>query len=137
MTAIHNKHVLVTGGASGIGRLLALRCAALGASVTIWDLDAAGAEAAAAEAAAGGAGGARAFTCDVSDREQVYARADEVRAAAGDVDVLVNSAGIVSGRPLLELSDEGIERTFAVNTLALFTRTSTSPAAERTSSARA
>ncbi len=120
MTAIHNKHVLVTGGASGIGRLLALRCAALGATVTIWDLDAAGAKAAAAEAAARGAGGAHAFACDVSDRKQVYARADEVRAAAGDVDVLVNNAGIVSGQPLLDLPDEKIERTFAVNTLALF-----------------
>ena len=43
MTAIHNKHVLVTGGASGIGRLLALGCASLGATVTIWDLDAEGA----------------------------------------------------------------------------------------------
>jgi all-trans-retinol dehydrogenase (NAD+) len=39
---------------------------------------------------------------------------------AGDVDVLVNNAGVVTGRPLLELSDEHIERTFAVNTLALF-----------------
>ena len=120
MTAIHNKHVLVTGGASGIGRLLALRCAELGATVTIWDLDAAGAEAAAAEAAARGAGGAHAFACDVSDREEVYARAEEVRAAAGDVDVLVNNAGIINGQPLLELPDEKIERTFAVNTLALF-----------------
>ena len=74
----------------------------------------------AAEAAEYGASGAQAFACDVSDREQVYARADEVRAAAGDVDVLVNNAGVVSGRPLLELSDEAIERTFGVNTLALF-----------------
>ena len=99
MTAIHNKHVLVTGGASGIGRLLALGCAKLGATVTIWDLDASGAGNVALEAAELGATGARAFVCDVSDREQVYARADEVRAAAGDVDVLVNNAGIVSGRP--------------------------------------
>ena len=120
MTAIHNKHVLVTGGASGIGRLLVLGCARLGATVTIWDLDAAGAENVALEAAELGAAGARAFVCDVSDREQVYARADEVRAAAGDVDVLVNNAGIVSGRPLLELPDERIEKTFGVNTLALF-----------------
>jgi all-trans-retinol dehydrogenase (NAD+) len=120
VTAVHNKHVLITGGASGIGRLLVRRSASFGATVTIWDLDAAGAEEAAAEAAALGAGDARAFACDVSDREQVYARADEVRAAAGDVDVLVNNAGVVSGRPLLELSDEHIERTFAVNTLALF-----------------
>jgi all-trans-retinol dehydrogenase (NAD+) len=50
----------------------------------------------------------------------VYALADDVRAVAGDVDVLVNSAGVVSGRPLLELSDECIEQTFAVNSLALF-----------------
>ena len=120
MTAVHNKHVLITGGASGIGRLLALGCASLGATVTIWDLDGGGAEDVALEATAAGASGAHAFACDVSDREQVYARADEVRAAAGDVDVLVNNAGIVSGRPLLELPDERIERTFAVNTLALF-----------------
>lgn len=120
MTAIHNKHVLITGGASGLGRLLALRCAALGAAVTIWDLDGAGADAAAKEAAAAGAAGALALACDVSDRDQVYACADETRAGAGDVDILVNNAGVVSGRPLLELADETIERTFAVNTLALY-----------------
>jgi all-trans-retinol dehydrogenase (NAD+) len=120
VTAIHNKHVLVTGGARGIGRLLVLGCASLGAAVTIWDLDAEAAEGVAAEAAELGASGAHAFACDVSDRAQVYARADEVRATAGDVDVLVNNAGIVSGKPLLDLPDEHIEKTFAVNTLALF-----------------
>ena len=130
MTAIHNKHVLVTGGASGIGRLLVLGCAKLGATVTIWDLDAAGAENVALEAAELGASRARAFVCDVSDREQVYARANEVRAAAGDVDVLVNNAGIVSGRPLLELPDERIEKTFGVNTLALFWTDQGVPAAD-------
>jgi all-trans-retinol dehydrogenase (NAD+) len=36
------------------------------------------------------------------------------------VDILVNNAGIVSGKPLLEIPDEAIERTFQVNTLALF-----------------
>ena len=97
MTALHNKHVLVTGGASGIGRLIVLGCARVGASVTIWDLDAEGADRVALEAAEAGASSAHAFACDVSDREQVYARADETRAAAGDVDVLVNNAGIVSG----------------------------------------
>ena len=44
MTTINNKHVLITGGASGLGRLLALRCAGLGATVTLWDVNAAGAE---------------------------------------------------------------------------------------------
>lgn len=120
MTALHNKHVLVTGGASGIGRLLVLGCARVGASVTVWDLDADGAGRVALEALEAGASAAHALACDVSDREQVYARADEVRAQAGDVDVLINNAGIVSGRPLLDLPDDKIERTFAVNTLALF-----------------
>ena len=127
MTTINNKHVLITGGASGLGRLLALRCAELGASVTIWDLDAAGGKAVAAEAqaaaAGAGAGGSstfRTFACDVGDREQVSARAAEVLAAVGPEDILVNNAGIVSGKPLLELPDERIELTFRVNALALF-----------------
>jgi all-trans-retinol dehydrogenase (NAD+) len=120
VTALHNKHVLVTGGARGIGRLLVLGCARVGAAVTVWDLDAEGAERAAMEAREAGAAEAHAFACDVSDREQVYARADEVRSSAGDVDVLVNNAGIVNGKPLLDLPDDEIERTFAVNSLALF-----------------
>jgi all-trans-retinol dehydrogenase (NAD+) len=97
-----------------------LGCARVGAAVTVWDLDEDGASRVAMEASEAGATAAHSFACDVSDREQVYERADEVRARAGDVDVLVNNAGIVSGRPLLDLPDENIERTFAVNTLALF-----------------
>jgi all-trans-retinol dehydrogenase (NAD+) len=120
VTTINNKHVLITGGASGLGRRLVLRCAEMGAAVTILDLDEAGAMAAAAEAAARGAGPARAFACDVGDRVQVAACATDVLAAQGPVDILVNNAGVVSGRPLLELTDEHIERTFRVNTLALF-----------------
>jgi all-trans-retinol dehydrogenase (NAD+) len=120
VTTINNKHVLITGGASGIGRRLAVRCAGLGATVTIWDLNEAGAQAAAEEAAAQGAGGTLSFACDVGDREQVRARAEDVASAAGPVDVLVNNAGVVSGATLLDLADEGIERTFRVNTLALF-----------------
>ncbi len=120
MTALHNKHVLVTGGARGIGRLLVLGCARVGAAVTVWDQDGEGAERVALEALEAGASAAHAFSCDVGDREQVYARAGEVRGVAGDVDVLVNNAGVVSGRPLLELPDDKIESTFRVNTLALF-----------------
>ena len=71
MTTIASKHVLVTGGASGLGRGLALRCAALGATVSVLDLNEAGAEEAAATAAAQGADSAAGYGCDVGDREQV------------------------------------------------------------------
>jgi len=120
VTAISNKHVLITGGASGLGRLLALRCAELGATLSVWDLDEAGAQATAAAAADLGLGRARAFACDVGARDQVLQRAAETMQTQGPVDILVNNAGVVSGRPLLELSAEHIERTFRVNTLALF-----------------
>jgi all-trans-retinol dehydrogenase (NAD+) len=120
VTTIAGKHVLITGGASGIGHGLALRCAAMGADVSILDLDETGAEAAAADAAEHGAGHAGGYACDVGDRGQVAAVAARVLATGGPVDIVVNNAGVVSGRPLLELSEEQIEATFRVNTLAAF-----------------
>jgi len=120
MTTIASKHVLITGGASGIGRGLALRCAALGADVTILDVDERGAMDAAAAASEGCACHAAGYACDVGDRDQVAAVAGRVLADAGPVDILINNAGVVSGKPLLELSDEQIERTFRVNALAPF-----------------
>src|SRR5690606_26750936 len=120
MSEIAGRHALVTGGASGIGRLVALRLAALGGRVTVWDLRPDALAAVVAELEKAGREPARGFACDVSRREEVYRVAAETIAAAGPVDILVNNAGVVSGRPLLEIPDEQIERTFAVNTLALF-----------------
>jgi all-trans-retinol dehydrogenase (NAD+) len=120
MTTIGSKHVLVTGGASGLGRGVALRCAALGATVSVLDIDEAGAQGAAAAAAAQGAGPAAGYGCDVGDAAQVADVAARVARAAGPVDILVSNAGVVSGRALLELTDEQIERTFRVNVLAQF-----------------
>ena len=120
MTTIEGATALITGGASGIGQLVAERLSRQGATVVIWDLDQARADAAAAEIAASSGRKAYAYACDVTDREQVYAVADAVRADVGDVDIVVNNAGVVSGRPLLEIPDEKIELTFKVNTLALY-----------------
>lgn len=106
MTDLAGARILITGAASGMGRLLARRVAERGARVVAWDLD----------GAMAGLDVERADVCDVSDRAAVAELAREV----GPVDVLVNNAGVVSGRPLLELADEQIERTFAVNALALF-----------------
>jgi all-trans-retinol dehydrogenase (NAD+) len=58
--------------------------------------------------------------CDVARRQEVYQTAEEMNAAFGPVDILINNAGIVSGQGLLDLPDEEIEATFAVNTLSLF-----------------
>jgi all-trans-retinol dehydrogenase (NAD+) len=119
MTAIRGKHVLITGGASGIGRLMAARTAKLGATVTVLDVAAGELQRTVAEIDAGRQM-VRGYVCDVGDRIAVNRVAARVIEEAGPVDILVNNAGVVSGRRLLELSDEQIERTLRVNTLALF-----------------
>lgn len=119
MSEIVGRHVLITGGASGIGRLMAQKLAARGARISIWDIDRGRLDEVVA-ALASASEIARGFRCDVSLREEVYRVAAETVAAAGPVDILINNAGIVSGRSFLDLPDEKIEATFAINTLSLF-----------------
>ena len=60
------------------------------------------------------------YACNVADSQKVYEMAAKVKQEVGMVDMLVNNAGIVSGKPFLQLSEEQIKRTFDVNTLAHF-----------------
>ncbi len=119
MTDVAGKNVLITGGASGIGRLMAQKLARAGATVVLWDLDQARLdEVVAAIKRAGGK--AHGYVCDVANKKTVARVAEEVRREVGFVEVLVNNAGVVSGDTLLDLSDKKIETTFGVNALALF-----------------
>jgi all-trans-retinol dehydrogenase (NAD+) len=120
MSEIRGRHIVVTGGASGLGRLLVRALAGLGGRVTVWDVHAENLASTLAELAQLGPEKSHGFLCDVSNRARVYEAATATTAAAGPVDVLVNNAGVVSGRALLDIPDESIERTFAINTLSLF-----------------
>ncbi|GAB1482653.1 3-ketoacyl-ACP reductase [Treponema sp.] len=119
MKSIQNQLALVTGGASGIGRLVALGLAEKGARVAIWDLNEAALRSLEAEARSRGLV-IKGYLCDVSNRAQVYERATELTADMGPLDILINNAGVVSGSKFLETSDEKIEKTMQVNTLSLF-----------------
>lgn len=119
MTRFQGSHVLITGAASGLGRLLALGAARRGARVTLLDRDESGLGSV-CEAVQAQGGDAEGFVVDLASREAVQGTCAEVLRTRGEVDVLVNNAGIVSGKPLLECSDEAIERTFQVNALACF-----------------
>ncbi len=114
MNNIHGQVALVTGGASGIGRLVALLLAARGARVIIWDLNPEGLKAIEDEGRKLGYS-ITGMVCDVSDRAAVYRQAAAAAAAVGPVDILVNNAGIVSGGPFLATSDERILKTMEVN----------------------
>ena len=120
MRDLQQRVAVITGGASGIGRLMALEAADLGGRVSIWDIHAGNLEKVVAELNARGREPARGYICDVARRERVYAAAEETRGAGGPVDIVINNAGVVSGLGLLDIPDEKIEATFAVNTLSLF-----------------
>ena len=57
---------------------------------------------------------------DVSSREAIYEAAEVVKREVGKVDILINNAGIVSGKKFVDVSDAQIEKTFQVNALANF-----------------
>ena len=102
---------VVTGGASGIGAAIAERYVASGARVMILDRDQ---EAAAAAAERIGTG-AHAQACDVTSTASVREAVRAVLAEAGQIDILVNSAGVALLAPAAELSDEQWDTTLAVN----------------------
>lgn len=120
MSDVAGKNILITGGSSGIGRLVALRMAQLGGTVVVWDIDLEGLDNLVAELNSVGDRPAHAYLCDVSDRQSVYDTAARVQREVGPVEILINSAGVVSGKSFLELSDSQIERTLRVNTMSLF-----------------
>jgi short-subunit dehydrogenase len=119
MTTFRDHTILVTGAASGLGRLMSRTMAAEGGRLVLWDVDAAGLQATRTELGSSGASVAT-YVCDLSDRAAIAAVAARTLADCGPIDILVNNAGVVSGKTLLDASDRDIERTFAVNALALF-----------------
>lgn len=104
------KTVIVTGGAHGFGRAIALGFAERGAIVHVCDVN----EEGLAETVRLCGDKARAHRLDVGDRSAVQATV----AAIGDVDILVNNAGGVRGqvgRPIEEISEEDWKAIFDVN----------------------
>jgi len=119
--SVKGEVVLITGAASGLGRRMAIKFAALGAKLVLWDVNEAGLSEVAKKITESG-GTASTYKCDISKKENVYSTAAKVKADAGRVDILINNAGIVHGKSILadDWSDEKAELTMAINTNAHF-----------------
>lgn len=113
-TDLTGKTAIVTGSGSGIGREIALTLASHGASITVADLNEAGAEAVAREISDAG-GSARAVRVNVTDSAQVDSMVAAAVGAYGKVDALVNVAGFGFNSRIVDMLEEDWDRVLDVN----------------------
>jgi len=111
---LSGKTAIVTGGASGIGQAVALGLAASGADVVIADLNKASAEAMVPRIAGLGRR-AYSISMDVTQPKQVADLLEESRVQLGDIDILVNAAGINVRGDSVDISDDAINQVLQVN----------------------
>ena len=116
---VRDKSIIVTGGASGIGRALCIGLAAEGGAIAVCDRDLDGAEATAARVRAQG-GTATPIQVDVARASQVEDMVRRVLGAYGKIDVLVNAAGIFPRNTVLEMSEEEWRQVLDVNLTGAF-----------------
>lgn len=114
MSRLAGRKIIITGGASGIGRATARLFRREGATVAILDQSDNAAKTAADEI------GAIAITCDVSDPVSIAASVNTAADAMGGLDGLVNAAGILSKTGLADTTAEVFSRTVAVNLTGTF-----------------
>ncbi|KFO91091.1 Epidermal retinol dehydrogenase 2, partial [Buceros rhinoceros silvestris] len=117
---VSGEIVLITGAGSGIGRLLSLKFASLGATVVLWDINQEGLKETSRLARESGAERVHCYLCDCSKRQDIYRAADQVKKEVGDVTILVNNAGIVTGKRFIYSPDPLVEKTMEVNITAHF-----------------
>ncbi|MBK6408111.1 MAG: SDR family oxidoreductase [Flavobacteriales bacterium] len=113
MKDLSGKVVMITGGASGIGKIMARLMLERQAKVVIWDIDQASIDKTISEFS--NQGEVFGFKVDVSNAEQVRETAARVKQEIGVVDVVINSAGVVVGKLFHDHTVADIARTLNIN----------------------
>ncbi|MEQ5835155.1 SDR family oxidoreductase [Marinobacter mangrovi] len=103
MKELQNKVAVVTGAGSGIGRALAAKLASRGCRLALSDVNEAGLK---ETAAACSAVEVKTYKLDVSDRDAIYAHAEEVARDFGQVNLVINNAGVALSASVREMTDE-------------------------------
>lgn len=115
---LKSQKILITGAGSGVGRQLAIEFSKHSVYLILLDInkeylmD--------TKNMLDHRSSAFCYNCDITDRKKVYEVADKIKKEIGDVDIVVNNAGIVNGKYLMDLPDEMIVKTIEVNSVAHF-----------------
>lgn len=118
MGKFNDKRVLITGGASGIGRLMGAMALDKGANtLVIWDINQQSIDDTVAELTLKGE--VVGYRVDVSDEQSVIDAAKAVKEQVGDIDILINCAGIITSNKTFDnYTTAEIHRTMNINTIA-------------------
>lgn len=114
MQNLKNKVALITGARQGMGKSHAIALAKQGAKVVVTDINQADCQKVVDEIKNSG-GKAIAFKLDVSDKSEVDSVVAGIIKKFGQLDILINNAGIAQFKPFLELSEEDWDRTIDIN----------------------
>ena len=116
MTNLQSKTILITGGASGIGKIMARLLLERKAKVIIWDINQENIDFTIAELSSKGS--IIGYYADISNRNQIEETAKKVKQEIGIIDVLINNAGIIVGKYFNEHSMDDISKTMEINATA-------------------
>ncbi|XP_026528391.1 estradiol 17-beta-dehydrogenase 11-like, partial [Notechis scutatus] len=117
--SVAGEIVLITGAASGIGKLIAFEFAKQRSRLVLWDINKSGIEETAEDCRKLGVE-AYPYVVDCSLKEDIYSVAEKVKKDVGDITILVNNAGVATTADLLSTQDKQIQKIYDVNILAHF-----------------
>ncbi|XP_075158881.1 lipid droplet subset dehydrogenase 1 isoform X2 [Haematobia irritans] len=116
---VRGKFVFITGTGHGMGKYMAQQYSGLGAKVICVDINEKNNSETVKEIKQGG-GDAYGYTCDVTNRDAIFELAQKVQKDHGFIEIIVNNAGIMPCRPLLEQTEKEIRLMYDINVLAHF-----------------
>lgn len=118
MKSVAGKNVIITGGASGIGRQMAHRFAKEQAHLALLDINEAALRETVEELSPYGVK-VHTYRCDLARKEEIEDTARKIQEDFDRIDILVNNAGVISGKMISDLSYAEIRKTVDVNLVAV------------------